>query len=367
MTRFFALALTVALLAAAGCTPIKTSGSSSSPSALLADLEASRALNYRIVWQTDLGLTAGESVESVKPLPGVLAVFEKGNVLTLIDDVNGKTRWRRAVGTQTDRFTKPVVYDEHVIICSETQLYAFRMDNGQMASSFRLQHNARTDPIISAGMVILGSPDGLLFAQTLRGGYLVWRYQMGGAIETDPLHNGASLFVADESGQVAGLNPQSGLVVWRRGKPPWGVISAQPDAGPTLAFVACHDQKLYAFERASGNIFWQYLVEHPLTVGPVVIGEHVYQRTRSRGLVCLDTLTGEVLWKTDTPGTPAQLRAEKLMLVDGGNVHMVDAETGKPQGDVDLPKVDQVVFDSREDGNLYLINRSGLIMKLQPR
>lgn len=364
MTRFVPIALLTALLAASGCT---TNKSATGPSRLLADQQTSAALDCRIVWQTDLGLAAGQTIESAGPLGDVFVVFEKGNVLTVLDADTGKTRWRRSVGTEAERFTRPTLHDQHVIICSETQLYAYRLDNGDLALTFKLQHNAHTDPIIFAGFVILGSPDGLLFAQTLRGGYLVWRYQMGGAIATNPLLAGSTLFVADESGQVAGLNAQTGLIIWRRSRPPWGAISAQPAGDNTLAFVACHDQKLYAFERASGSLFWQYLDENPLTEPPVVIGEHVYQRSKSRGLICLDTLSGNTLWNSDLVGKPVQIRNQNLMLLDQGTINLLDVETGQSEGQIALPLANQIFFTAPKDGDLYLLNRDGRIMKLQPR
>ncbi len=360
-----ALALT-ALSVAAGCVP-QQKAADKQATQLLADYEQSRALDYRIQWQTNLGLPADSRIKSIAHLNDVIVLMEQGNIVTVLDDATGKVRWRKSVGTELDRLAKPAVYDDHLILTSETRLHALRLDNGQFADTFDLKHNASTDPMILHGYVVLGSPEGLVFAQAMRGGYLTWRYQMSSAIQTNPLGKPGSLFVADQAGHVATINPQTGQIVWRRTRPPWGDIKAQPAADTAIAYVACLDQKLYAFDRATGDILWQYLAEFPLEHDPVVLGNTVLQRTRSRGVVALDTFSGQEKWRTDTPGRPAQVRNGRMIFVDGQTLRFVDARTGEAGQTVELPRADMIHFDAPDNANLYLLDHTGRAMKLAPQ
>jgi hypothetical protein len=353
--------LALALLAA-GC----TSGQARQ-TRLLADADVADQLDCRIHWQTNLGLEKGAHIRHLTLLDGAIAVLEQGNILSLLDAEAGTIRWRRAVGRPDETLSRPTVYEDHVIICSELQLFALRLDNGRLAQAFDLQHFTTNDPQILHGQVVLGSPEGLVFAQTMRGGFQTWRYQMKGAISTEMLGEPGNLFVADQAGQVAAINPQSGNIIWRTSNPPWERISAQPAASGAFAFVASEDQKLYAFDRASGNIFWQYLAEFPLTQPPVVIGDRVYQRTPGRGLVAIDLLTGKEIWRSEAPGQPIHQSPDALLVRDGSTLRRLDVQTGVAFEQIELPRAQIIRFDDPEGGNLYLASHDGRLMKLAPR
>jgi outer membrane protein assembly factor BamB len=359
-----ALLLISALAPVSGC--VNKADKAAAPSPLLASYEDSQALDARITWQTDLGLEKRAAIKSITPLGDVIAVLEEGNVVSLIDDDTGNVRWRKKIGRTLERFTTPLIYEEQLIICSESNLYGLRLDNGDLARTFKLQHNGGTNPHILHGFVVLGSPEGIVFAQSMHGGFIVWRYQMSSAIATNPLGQPGSLFVADERGQVATINPNAGEIVWRRGNPPWSSITAQPVGVGGVAYVASHDQKLYAFERASGKILWQYLTEYPLTKDPTLLGDHLYLPTQERGLVCLDTISGRELWRAELTGTPIHKSDAVLLMAKGGNIHRIDDRDGTQLGTIELPAVDMVKLDS-EGREIYLINRGGRIMKLNAK
>jgi len=367
MTRYaLPLTLVVAACVLGSCA---TSSSTKDPSAgpLLTDIESSGKLGYRITWQSTLALPTGETLIEVKPLGNVIALRETGNIVSLLDEATGKIRWRKRVGSQIERLASPVRLQDHLLVCSETRAYFLRLDNGALVDILGLERNAGTAPLIMAGNMIFGSPSGRIFAQDLEHGHPHWQYQMGAAINTQPVEMNGLLFVADLSGGVAVLNPIDGGVIWRNRNPPWGRITAQPAASEAAAYVASEDQKLYAFERTSGTIYWQYLTEHPLTDPPAVLGDYVFQRTRERGLVCLDALTGEELWRSDVAGTVMQQLNDTLVLRDGNTMNSIDIESGELIESAEWPRAKMIVPADVSGGSLFLAHTDGRIMKLSPR
>jgi outer membrane protein assembly factor BamB len=368
--RRFALALTLvasALLAHGCAVNSTTSKNHTNAGPLLTDIDSSAKLGYRITWQSTLAMPTDERVLEVKPLGDLIAVRESGNIVTLVEEATGEIRWRKTVGKGTERLGSPVIVDEQLLVTTETRAYFLRLDNGALAGIIDLKRNARTTPLVMAGNMIYGGPSGRLVAQDLINGHPHWQYQMGSAISAQPLAMGGLLFVADESGGVAALNPAEGGIIWRKKDPPWDRITAQPAVSDVAAYVASLDQKLYAFERTSGAIYWQYLTEHPLTDPPIVLGEHVYQRAKARGLVCLDALTGEELWRSDVPGDVMQQTGETLVLRDGNTLRSVDVESGELIESAQWPKAEMIVPASVTGGPLYLAHPDGRIMKLSPR
>ena len=365
MIRTALLACTL-LAVLAACTPT-VSDSSLGDGSLLTDIGPAADIGYRIVWQTNLGLGDGKKLLDVQPIGDVLVARESGNVFSVIDADTGRIMWRKGVGRPIERFSKPIILGDTLIIASETRAHFLRVDNGGLVNIMDLDRNAGTSPIYLAGELIFGGPSGRVFAHDIDTGHPRWEYQMGGPINTQPLDVGGFLLVADQAGGVAVLNPATGAVVWRGIRPPWGRITGQPAASETVAYVASEDQKLYAFERTSGIIYWQYLTENPLTVGPVVLDDRVFQRTDGRGLVALDALTGDELWRSDVPGSIMQQHDDQLVLRDGNQMHTIDIEGGKLISTAELPRAQMIVAARTDGGPLYLAHADGRIMKLAPR
>jgi len=365
MTR---LALPLTLFAAVCLTVGCTRKAEPDPmTRMLTDIESSARMGYRIAWQSTVALPAGQRVIEAQPLDGRVVLRESGNIVSMLDAATGDVRWRKSVGSTLERLNSPVLLDEHLLVCSETRAYFLRADNGAIDRIVDLERNASTAPLIMAGRMIFGSPSGRVFAQDLEHGHPYWQYQMGGAITTRPVVMGGLMLVADQTGSVAVLNPTDGNLVWRSRNPPWAPISAQPTATDAVAYIASEDQKLYAFERNSGTIYWQYLTEHPLTESPVVLNDRVFQRTRARGLVCLDALTGDELWRSDAPGIVMQQLNDTLVLRDGNTMHTIDVDTGEPIETAEWPKARMIVAGDVGGGPLYLAHSDGRIMKLTPR
>jgi len=348
-------------LAAVGCGP------DAREPRLLADLPAVQALNYRIQWQTDLALTEDKPVRKATVVGDYLIVEETGNVFSCLRAADGEVVWRQRIGGDLERFHRPVADDGTIYLCSETRAFVIRADIGEVNAVYELRYNAATRPLLIQNHLVFGSPTGRVFTHSARDGLLRWEYEMGAAVVVDPIPVNGLVLVADSRGSVAMLNPDGGRIVWRAIKPPWEPISGQPVAAGGVAFVASEDGKLYAFERTSGTLFWQHITQYPLTTGPVVIGERLFQHTRE-GLLCLDALTGEELWRQpEAAGRPVMQMDGRLLLEDRGQLRLLAVEDGAMVGAVDLPRADDIRVEGLRSGDLYLINQDGRIMKLSPR
>lgn len=363
MIRTRSLAILVVTAFLAGC---QGKGDDGPDQVLLADLEQSRAMDYRIQWQQNLGLGRDESLEDLAVLTDAIIAMESGNIVTLLEPDSGKIRWRKSVGARSEKLHRPVVMDDHLFVSSATRVVAIRLDNGLIANVFDLKRTASTDPLPFRDMLIFGTPEGLIFAQHAETGLVLWEYQMAAPIDVQPKPMRDSVFVADSSGQVAVVNPLGGRLIWRTTRPPYEPIDAEPATSDQLAYVACRDQNLYAFGRTSPNLQWRYLTQNPLTEPPRLIGDRVYQPTRERGLVCLDAETGKEQWRSDLAGQPAQLHEDRLWLTEPGRIHMAEADNGRPIQTVRLPQADIMRLDADRDGRLYLASRDGRVMRLAP-
>ncbi len=336
---------------------------------LLADVDEAAKLGYRVQWQINLGLAGAEHIEMITPLPGNrLAIFESGNIIHLVDARSGNTIWRSSIGHVSEIFTRAQVVGGNLLLCSQSQMYTLRLDNGGIRDVLKFPALSAQTPLIDRGLVISGSPSGLLFAQSLTSGIVQWRYQMSAAVMAPLVVADGLVIATDGSGNVAVLSQGSGRIVWRSFQPPWGATTAEPAANADSIFIASEDQKLYAFDRTGGTLIWEYIAETKLTTGPTIFKNKLLQYVPGRGTVALDTLTREEYWRSpELKGDPAQLNGNDLMVLDGTDVKLVDFDNGEVIETVSFPRADRLFSDARANGNLYLIHDGGKILKLGPR
>lgn len=335
-------------------------------SRLLVQPETAAEFGYGIGWVTNLSLPHGDKIIYAELLGDRLVTFESGSIMSVLDARTGHVLWRAQVGKKIERFSKPVRYENQLAICSETRAYVYDIDHGDVLKIFPLAYVSNATPVIVGGLLIHGSPTGVVFAQDLSQGLLRWSFQVGSAIGASPLMAGPTLIVASNLGQVYGFNPYTGVVIWRTST--FDKIISDPAGNELLVYVASTDQSLYAYERTSGQQRWRYYSQDILGQGPTLVGDYVFQWVPSEKYLCLDAITGQKLWSHDYPhAKPLMIHNDMLYLSRPGKLTLLDPHQGDELKVVDISAVDHVIASNTKDGDLYLIRLSGPVMKLTPR
>ncbi|MBI1370806.1 MAG: PQQ-binding-like beta-propeller repeat protein [Planctomycetes bacterium] len=364
MTRCRALAsviLILALFGAGGCEQ-----ETSILSRLLVQPQTAADMGYGIQWTSNLAVPRGSRLIYAELLGDKLVTFETGNILSCIRADTGQILWREKVGSDIERFSKPVRDDKRVVISSEIHAYVYDIEGGDLLKVFPLAYVSNTTPVVVGGLLIFGSPTGVVFAQDVSQGLLRWTYQVGSAVSTNPVIAGPTLITTDSLGAVVAFNPFTGVVLWRTKA--WGRVSAEPAASDLMVYVASEDQSLYALERTSGTQRWRYYARDPLITPPTLVGDYLLTYVPSEGLVCLDSITGDKLFTKDMPhARPLGIHNDLLYIMNPGRVDLLDPVKGDIVRSVPVPAVQHIVASAPRDGDLYLIRLNGVIMKLTPR
>ena len=333
---------------------------------LIAQPETVAALGYNTVWQTNLGLRGGEHFIYAELLGDRFVTLESHNVISSIDAGNGKILWRAKISRDSERFSKPVRSGNIVVICSETRCFIFDINDGNQLRVLPLKFVSNTTPVVFGGLMIHGSPTGIVFAQDLDQGLLQWHIQTGGAVTTNPQMIGAMLLIANHAGTVTAFNPRSGAILWT--KRTFGRITALPQSTENFVYIASEDQSIYALQRTTGKQRWRFFVQYPLVVNPAVAGDLLLEQVPQSGLTALNAYSGQVAWTRELPGASVLFAKENTVyLWDTDRVREVDSKTGKDLKVIDFPAVNYVVVDPAAGHDLYLVRYDGPVMKLHPR
>ena len=147
-----------------------------------------------------------------------------------------------------------------------------------------------------------------------------------------------------------------------------GRIVGDVKVDETGVYVASTDSKLYALDRNTGKVNWQYFGGKPIVAAPHVTASTVYVTVPGQGLVALDKGKGDFNRKPrwiskDARKFLSEDSKHTYLATRDGKIQAVDRVSGKvvfvSQGKgfdlfVSNPK-DDMIFAARKDGTVYAI------------
>jgi len=153
--------------------------------------------------------------------------------------------------------------------------------------------------------VYVGSSAGFLYAMT-PGGTRIYRYDAGGAIESEPSldRQRDELYVGTEQAELHALRTSDGELRWR--KPAGGPVRKAPLLVEDAVYVVTENDVVTAFARDTGETLWTYRREAPegfsITdhAGLVMVSGRLVTAFTDGAVVALDPTDGRIVWERET-------------------------------------------------------------------
>ncbi|NWJ42256.1 MAG: PQQ-binding-like beta-propeller repeat protein [Geothrix sp.] len=194
------------------------------------------------------------------------------------------------------------------------------------AWTFRTGAKVVSSPVVSEGVLYVGSADHRLYALDAKTGALKWHFQAGGAIAASPAVAAGRVIFSSLDGLIHGVDAATGKSAWtfrtegeRRftapgihgAQPrtelmpdPFDVFLSSPAVAEGLVFVGSGDQHVYALDAATGTLRWKVKTGGVVHASPAVSGGRVYVGSFDRTFYALDAGTGAIRWTFQTGDDP---------------------------------------------------------------
>jgi outer membrane protein assembly factor BamB len=248
---------------------------------------------------------------------GVAYLVNKFGNLHAIRLRDHATLWKRDrdpknKGEPTD-VTAPEHADGKVFIAYlDGEMVALQAKTGKPAWKRHLPGELESSPMVTGGILYIGTDKQDLLALRASNGKTVWKYHASGPIKASPSHHDGRVYFADYRGTMYALDAKTGKEEWRTDttkQKPFGSggFYSSPGIDFGHVYAARDDGTVYAFDEGSGKIEW-FFQTHDFIYGSPALAEvpgtppTVYIGSYDKYLYALNALNGRQRWKFNVKG-----------------------------------------------------------------
>ncbi len=185
-----------------------------------------------------------------------------------VDATSGLLRWKVTTGDVVH--ASPAVVDGTVYIGSwDSNLYAIDARTGQTRWTFKSGedpaiHNQvgfQSSPAVVEGTVYVGCRDAHVYAIDAKTGKRRWDYPTAKSwvIGTPAVEGGVVYVGTSDSARFMALDATTGRLLWNFDSKAY--LFSSPAIAGDHVYVGCHNGKLYALDRKSGTLAWEFQTE----------------------------------------------------------------------------------------------------------
>ncbi len=324
-------------------------------------------------WRAPLNLK-NDSISELHLRDNNVYAYTRNDVAYSISRGGGGVQYAAQIKASGGVLRPPVEIKERIVFPTATTMEIYK-SNGRFERRFPLEYSTRSPAAGLENMVFVGLDypgGGRLAAIDVARPYANTRWELltRGGVSSMPAIFQNTVYIGGEDGRVYAVTPdrravwplEGGVFVTN------GRIVGNVQVDETAVYVASTDSKLYALDRGTGKIFWQYFGGSPITDSPQVTASTVYINVPGRGLVALDKGKGAFnrapRWVSkDARKFLSEDAKHTYLSTRDGKIQAVDRATGKilfqSKGRgfdlfVSNPKED-TIFAARKDGTVYAI------------
>jgi len=296
--------------------------------------------SFAQAWRANLEL-GSDRIVSLHRVGDLVIAMTRRNTAYAMSAQGGTVKWISQIAEPGRGLGAPTLAGQRIVFPTADSLVVYSV-LGRREKDIPLDRAIRS-PLVGEGDFVYAGFDhfnqGRLGRISLVAPYMPvrWELMTRGAVSAAPAVFQDTVFSGSEDGNVYAVTDDRAPIwalpgnVFSTGAP----ITADLKVDDIAVYVASGDSKLYALDRQTGKILWQYFGGAPLRTSPLVTADTVYQFVPQQGIVAIDKLAGDYNRKPRfvVPGAVAALAQEgKLVYIRGGDnsVVAIDRSTGKP-------------------------------------
>lgn len=196
------------------------------------------------------------------------------------------------------------VHGEAVLVTTEGgSLFSLQKTDGEKNWEFTIESPLRCWPTVVKDRVLLAGCDGILHAVDVKSGKRVDQVSIEGPTGCTPAVLKEHAYFGTEDGNFFSVELAPLEIAWKYRDPkrPTGLRTAAA-VNEKLVIYGSQGKKVYAVDRTSGELAWEFATRTRVECSPLIIGDHVFFGTVRGRLYLVDLKTGEDVWDFNAGG-----------------------------------------------------------------
>ncbi len=358
----FRLAAAIGLLVTflPGACPAKESGSR-----WLVSDSAVAGTELKILWQYNIPLRDGETLEQLMIFGSRLYGMSSRNYLTCLDRKNGRVIFSSFIATAGLPVSKLKQYKDVLITVIGNKLVEINPEFGTEHSRIDVVYGITCPVVRNESYFYFGGADKRVHALRSKDKVQVFKVaaQNDSAIVSVVADDKFVVFGTD-AGNVISILPDRPKKLWQFDVP--GRIAGELVRDGNWLLLASEDTRLYKLDIIRGEMAWAYQTEAILDRAPQVGKSVVYQYVRDVGLTAIDKDKGTLLWQVSGGcGMVAEAGDRTYVMTGAGTLVVMDNSRRKQLYVVALRGASRYATNTL-DSKIYVADETGRLACLEP-
>ncbi len=272
------------------------------------------------VWSTSVGNGVGDFYSHLHPAwkDNTIYAADRFGIVKALDAENGKEKWKVDLSENPGFFSDNIsaelsggvtVDGSNLYIGSEKAVvYSLNTADGKVAWKTTVAGEAISRPVVSDGLVLIHTGNGILQALNQKDGSIAWSANLDMPTlslrgESAPATAFGAAIVGGDNGRVSAVLMKEGQMIWQqRISEPSGATEidrlSDIDTTPVIAngvvYTVAYNGNLVAMDLRSGQIAWKRDVG---SVNNIVIDhDRIYMVDQNDRVMALNTEGGVTIW-----------------------------------------------------------------------
>ena len=319
----------------------------------------------KIVWQFNLPMANGETLNDMLLCGSRLCTLSSGNYLSCINKADGNVMFADLIAP----VGLPVVdfesYKGELLTMVGNKLIEISVDFGSQKTTTRIDTSVVCPIVRNESFFYVAGADKRIRALKADNKVKVFEVAAdNGSGITSVLAEDKFVVFATEAGNVVRIAADKPAKVWQFDAPSAVIGPVVHDE--TSLYFACRDTCVYRIELSSGKLLWKYQTQGVLDSAPQLGGKLVYQFVPDMGLVAIDKQTGKLVWQVkDGAGMLSESGDKTFVITKGGVLAAMDNVKAKQLYSVNIALPIKYVTNTA-DSKIYIADTDGRIACLEP-
>jgi len=263
--------------------------------------------------------------------------------------------------------SSPVMSDGLVLIGSEnTRLYALEKDSGEESWNFNTNGEIKSTPVVEPKQIYLASNGGYLYCIDKATLYQKWLFQTKSEMNSSPLIMDDIIYIGSDNGILYAIYIETGEVKWEVDARK--AITTSPVIDKEAIYFGTREGSFQAVSLEGKELWTKGISSESLQSSPAIYENIICFGTPERKIIALESKTGEIIWDFETEGevisSPAIAYNKFFVGSKDKNIYALDIATGNKiwkestNGEVNSsPAIDNgILYAGNSEGYLYSID-----------